>query len=111
MKDFQPIVELKVALQRALIGEVTENLYAVTAGLENNWIKILAYFQGPITEEDTQRIECVGAEVIADFPEGYMIKETSLSLDDVEPECLDFWAFKRATDRRISSPNESKEGV
>jgi len=109
MKDYQPILELKVSLQRALIGEVTENLFAVTARLENKLINIVAYFQGPVTEEDAQRIECVGTEVIADFPEGYMIRETSVSLDDVKLECLDFWAFKRASDPGTCPNNESKE--
>jgi len=43
-----------------------------------------------------KHIQFVGAEVIADFPEGYMIDETAVSVDDGEPEMLDFWAFIRA---------------
>lgn len=96
MKDFEPIIELKIGLQRALIGEVTENLFAVTAGLQGEWIRIVAYFRGPVSEADVERIATVASEVIGDFPDGYKIEETALSLDDEDPKCLNFWAFKRA---------------
>jgi hypothetical protein len=96
MKTFEPIVELKLSIQRALVGEVADNLFAVTAGIKGNWIKIIAYFKGPVSEEDIERIQCVSTEVIADFPDGYMIEEAALSLDEREPECLDFWALKKA---------------
>jgi hypothetical protein len=49
--------------------------------------------------EDIERIQSIGAEVIADFPEGYTIDETAVSIDDGEPEMLDFWAFIRAKQR------------
>ena len=38
----------------------------------------------------------IGAEVIADFPDGYTISESCLSLQHDEEEMLDFWAFRRA---------------
>ncbi len=38
-----------------------------------------------------------GAEVIADFPEGYIIEEFCLSIDKHDQEMLDFWAFRRAS--------------
>ena len=64
--------------------------------MKDRHIQIRAYFSGRVTEEDIERIQCVGAEVIADFPEGYTIDETAVSVDDGEPEMLDFWAFIRA---------------
>jgi hypothetical protein len=45
---------------------------------------------------DIERIQSVGAEVIADFPEGYMIEESCLSVREHEEEMLNFWAFRRA---------------
>ncbi len=96
MNTFEPLLSLKLSIQRALLGEVTGRLIAVTCGLEERHIQIRAYVSGKVTEEDIERIQCVGAEVIADFPDGYPIYESTASVDDGEPEMLDFWAFLRA---------------
>jgi hypothetical protein len=93
---FEPLLTLKLSIQHALLGEATCRLVAVTCGLEERHIQIRAYFSGRVTEEDVGRIQCVGAEVIADFPDGYTIDESCISVDDGEPEILDFWAFLRA---------------
>ena len=96
MSTFEPLLTLKLSIQRALLGEVTDRLVRVTCGLKDQHIQIRAYFSGRVTEEDLEHIQFVGAEVIADFPGGYMIDETAVSVDDGEPEMLDFWAFIRA---------------
>ena len=96
MNTFEPLVTLKCSIQRALVGEVTGRLVAVTCGLRERHIQIRAYLSGKVAEEDIERIQFVGAEVIADFPEGYTIDESAASVDDGEPEMLDFWAFYRA---------------
>jgi hypothetical protein len=96
MNTFEPLLSLKLSIQRALLGEVTGRLIAVTCELEERHIQIRAYVSGKVTEEDIERIQCVGAEVIADFPDGYTIDESTASVDDGEPEMLDFWAFLRA---------------
>jgi hypothetical protein len=48
--------------------------------------------------EDIDRIRIVSSEVIADFPEGYVIEEECRSIDEEEAEMPDFWAFTRADD-------------
>jgi hypothetical protein len=96
MNTLEPLSTLKLSIQRALLGEVTSRLIAVTCGLEERHIQIRAYLSGKVTEEDIERIQCVGAEVIAEFPDGYTIHESAASVDDGEPEMLDFWAFCRA---------------
>ena len=96
MNTFEPLLTLKLSIQSALLGEVTDRLVRVTCGLKDRHIQIRAYFSGRVTEGDIERIQFVGAEVIADFPEGYTIDETAVSVDDGEPEMLDFWAFIRA---------------
>ena len=98
MTSAEALVLLKLSIQGALIGAVTPNLAAVTCGLRDNTILIQAYFDGPVTEEDIERIQVVGTEVIADFPEPFLIEERWASVDG-DPEMLDFWAFKRAADR------------
>jgi hypothetical protein len=96
MNTFEPLFTLKLSIQRALLGEVTDRLIAVTCGLEERHIQIRAYVSGKVTEEDIDRIQCVSTEVIADFPHGYTIDESSVSVDDGEPQMLDFWAFFKA---------------
>jgi len=96
MTDFNPLAMLKLSIQMALLDEVTDNLYAVTCGIERqSWIRIVAYFDGPANEEEVETISCVGTEVIASFPDGFRIEETCLDATQTEPVCLDFWAFRR----------------
>jgi hypothetical protein len=96
MASFQPLIQLKLSIQQALVGEITANLVSVTCSLRDQQIIIKAYFSGPVTEADVDRIQCVGTEVIADFPEGYMVDERYASIDVESEEMLDFWAFRRA---------------
>jgi hypothetical protein len=96
MNTFEPLLMLKLSIQRALLGEVTDRVIAVTCGQEERHIPVRAYISGKVTEEDIERIQFVGAGVIADFPEGYTIDEFAVSVHDGEPEMLDFWAFVRA---------------
>lgn len=52
MTDFDPLIGLKVSIQRALLGEVTQQLDSVTCGLKDRHILIRAYFAGKPAEED-----------------------------------------------------------
>jgi hypothetical protein len=91
VSTFEPLLTLKLSIQRAMLGEVASRVIAVTCGLEERHIQIRAYVSGKVTAEDIERVQSVGAEVIADFPDGYTIDESSVSVDDGEPEMLDFW--------------------
>jgi hypothetical protein len=95
MKD-QLSTNLRLSVQRALLGQVTGNLYAVTCGINTRTILLVAYFSGPVCDEDIERIRCVGTEIIADFPEGYSIQESCHSLQEEALRVLDFWALLRA---------------
>jgi hypothetical protein len=96
VSTFDPLLTLKLSIQRAQLGEVTDRLFGVTCGLQEHRVQIRAYFSGKVTQDDVERVSVVGGEVIADFPEVYEVEEASLSVDDGEPEMLDFWAFLRA---------------
>ena len=87
---------LKLSVQRALLGEICSNLFAVTVGMEGKQIKLLAYFTGDITEEEASRMQSIGTEVLADFPEDYSIEVSSLSLHEHNLEMLDCWIFMRS---------------
>lgn len=95
MSTTELVTDLNRSAQRALRGEVTENLVAVTCGLENHTVKLNAYFEGEVSEDDVEHIQAVGTEIIADFPDGYMIEEACFSVAERAPEVLDFWAYKR----------------
>lgn len=100
MDTFNPVVTLKLSIQQALVGEVSDHLVSLTCGLRGRHIEIRGYFSPFPTEDDLEQLQFVGAEVIADFPEGYTIEERCVSADESEPEMLDFWAFKRRSERK-----------
>jgi len=89
---------LRFSIQRALIGEVTANMAAVTCALRQHQIIVRCYYFGTPTEEDRLRLSAVACEVIADFPATYEIAEECLPYHPSRrlPDCLDFWAFMRA---------------
>jgi len=90
--------DLKLSVQRALIGEVTANMAAVTCALRQDLIVLRCYYFGTPTEDDKQRLSAVGAEVIADFPAPYDILQECVPCQPSRqlPERLEFWAFMRA---------------
>ncbi|MGB7068195.1 MAG: hypothetical protein WBD22_01760 [Pyrinomonadaceae bacterium] len=88
-------VLLRLSLQRAMLGEVTQNLIAVTAGITDSRISLWAYFNEQATESETDRISCIGGEIIADFPDGYEIAE-QVFINEEQLVKLEFWGFVRA---------------
>src|SRR5262245_44731685 len=62
-----------VAVQQALLGEVTVNLRAVAVTYDERNILLEAYFDGEITEEDNEAMSLVETEIIAAFPEDHAI--------------------------------------
>jgi hypothetical protein len=98
MDNFNPALTLKLSIQRALLGEVSDRLVSLTCGLKGCHIELRGYFSLKPTEEDIGQLQCVGAEVIADFPDGYTIEEKWASAEECEPQMLDFWAFMRRLD-------------
>ena len=89
------LVGLKLSIQRALLGEVTDRLVAVTCGIKDQLVSVRTYVKGPVQEDDVETLSFIATGVIADYPDGYVIEERCVSADDGEPQMLDFWAFKR----------------
>jgi hypothetical protein len=98
MSKQRPLVALKLAVQAALIGEVTNRIASVTCGLKNRHIQIRAYVSGEIQDADIERVQFISTEVIANFPEGYTIEASRDSVGHEKEEMLDFWAFRRAAE-------------
>ena len=95
-KGVMPVgASLRLSLLRALVGAVTPNLFAVTAGIVSSTIIIHAYFDGSVSEDDEVNISSIAAEVTADYPEDIAVQECCFSKLDTPLEMLDFWVFKR----------------
>jgi hypothetical protein len=100
---------LKVSIQSALVGEIPDNLFAVTCGMGHKRITVAAYFDGPVGDEESHLVRRVGTEVAADFPDDYSTEVHCYSMQQVELRMLDFWAFLRASTRR--SANVAKRAI
>ncbi len=90
--------DLRFSIQRALVGQVTANMAAVTCALRQHRVTVRCYCFGTPTEEDRERLSAIAGEVSADFPADHEIVEEYLPYNPSPqfPECLDFWAFMRA---------------
>ena len=66
--------------------------------MKERQVEIRAYVKGRVTKDDAERMSCIAGEVIADFPEGYTIAESCVSVDTEDEKMLDFWAFRRTSE-------------
>ena len=89
---------LLLSVQRALLGAVAPDLRAVSCGWAGTEITLRFVFDGEIAEANTEAAQIVGAEVIADFPAAWTIREDIVRLDypaDLRPGALAHWAYLR----------------
>ena len=95
MASIELIPTLKLSLQRALLGAVTGNLYAVTCGAEEDRVCIHVYFYSQPSEEEVECISVVASEVTSDLSAGFMVDEQCFDATEQQPKMLDFWVFMR----------------
>lgn len=76
-------ITVKLSLQRALLGEVSDNLRMVAADCndEQNKITVFFYFDGEISPQNAESANCICAEVSGDFDETTSICDTPIRLD------------------------------
>ena len=93
--DDNSIVELLLAAQRALLGEVVPSLRGVAVEWNNHTILIYFYNDGEVLPELWNDYSCIGTEVVASFSTAY-IKEKIIRLDypNKLPEHK-YWAYRR----------------
>jgi hypothetical protein len=60
-------VRLLLSIQRALLGEVTPNIRAVTAQIGSDTVTLRWIIDGVISDSLRRDLSAVGTEVIADF--------------------------------------------
>ena len=85
-----------MALQQALLGEVSNRLRAVTVSFNENSIHFEAIFDGTIVDDDLESMSCVETELMALFPSSHAVTHTVRRSDYPEPIPKDrVWAFYR----------------
>ena len=62
-----------VALQQALLGEVSARLRAVTVAHDDTSIHFDCYYDGEISDEDREAMSCVETELMSMFPSTHRI--------------------------------------
>lgn len=73
-----------LSFNRALLGEVTENLRAIICDWNDSQINMRCYFATKANDLDIDSMECAATEIIADFPL-HSIDVEHLTLDLSQP--------------------------
>lgn len=73
--------EVLVALQQAMLGEVSPNLRVVAVEYDETYIHFDAYYDGEVTDEARDAMLRVDTEVTALFPENHAISHTTIRCD------------------------------
>lgn len=85
MKRNQRHCEVLLAVQLALLGEVTPNLRAVTVEYLDISIQVESLFDGPPSEDELEGMACAETEVLALFPESHTVSWTVRNLPGPNP--------------------------
>jgi hypothetical protein len=94
MNDRKHIV--LVAVQQALLGEVSDRLRAVSVSYDENSIHLDCYYDGEIADDDRDAMSCVETELLAIFPETHTTTVQVCRMDYPTPIPKDkTWAFYR----------------
>lgn len=67
--------DFALSAQRALLGQISSEIRAVTGSFEHDHVVLRFIFDGPIDPDTEDRLKVVGTEVLADFPWGYEITQ------------------------------------
>ena len=91
----EKIVDLLLAAQRALLGEVVPSLRAVAIDWNNNTILVYFYNDGEISSELWDDYSCIGTEIVASFSNAHVSeKMIELNYPIRLPEHK-YWAYRR----------------
>lgn len=88
---------LLLAVQVALLGEVSGVIRGITLGWSSSEIVIRAIVDGPLHEDDEESLECVASEVSAGFPAHQVAVEVRRvdAPEPLQPHGLTAWVFIR----------------
>jgi hypothetical protein len=90
------VVQAKLRIQKALLGEISESVRAVIFSVSENSLKIKFYLDGEISKDDRESASCVETEVIADYEDWWSVECECIRAD--APQEINgegFWVFRR----------------
>lgn len=90
------VIAARLSIQRALLGEVSPQLRAVVFSIAEQELKIRFYFDGLISDINTESASCVETEVLADYEAEDTVVVQCIRLDS--PESIDdqgVWVYQR----------------
>ena len=91
--------QVLVAVQQALLGEVSERLRVVAVSYDDTSIHLDCYYDGEIGYADREAMSCVETEVMALFPDTHSVTHSVHRKD--YPDSIakgKIWAFCRKED-------------
>ena len=65
--DFDPVIDARLSIQRALLGEVVPELRVVAFSINAKAVDVRFYFDGMISEDAEESASCVETEILADY--------------------------------------------
>lgn len=74
--------DVLVSIGKAFLGEITENMRAITVNYDYNHASFTVYYDGDYTDGDVDRIDCVETEFISFLPERYKTNYKIIRLDE-----------------------------
>ena len=88
-------LQLIYSFHRALLGAVTDNLYAVTAIVRGSELEVVGYYLGdPKSNDEWEDLSVVNTEVISDFIDELTLTERFVDVRDeplplsARPHCM-----------------------
>lgn len=95
--NYKYIKRLKLSIQSALLGAITENIRNVAVYINEKKIFLYFFINGEISEDEKENISIIETEVIADFEDDFDIESIIKRVDTPEPITLDrgFSVFQR----------------
>jgi len=87
--NYKYIKRLKLSMQAALLGAVTENMRNIAVNIVKNKILLYFFIDGEIKDDDKENISIVETEVIADFDSDFDIETIIKRIDCPEKIILD----------------------
>ncbi|WP_455936375.1 hypothetical protein [Pantoea ananatis] len=79
--NYEYIKRLKLSMQSALLGAVTENMRNIAVDIYENKILLYFFIDGEIKDDDKENISIIEAEVMADFEDDFDIETIIKRID------------------------------
>ncbi len=69
MDDIEYRTRILLSTHRALLGAITNNMRLITIDWNKDFLKLKAYYDKEVTEDDIENLGIIMTEILADFPD------------------------------------------